>query len=66
MTKQPKKCALCGCLDERGEAETCFFCGEATWVHAPADPPKESPPTEPAAESPAGEDEQKTKKRGRK
>jgi hypothetical protein len=27
---QPKKCALCHCVDEKGRA-TCEFCGEATW-----------------------------------
>lgn len=30
---QPKKCLLCGCLDEGGDAKTCPYCGEATWKH---------------------------------
>jgi hypothetical protein len=29
---QPKKCLLCGCLDEGGNVPTCPCCGEATWM----------------------------------
>jgi rRNA maturation endonuclease Nob1 len=26
-----KRCLLCGCIDEAGDAKTCPYCGEATW-----------------------------------
>jgi hypothetical protein len=26
-----KKCLICGCIDEAGDAKTCPMCGEASW-----------------------------------
>lgn len=55
---QPKKCALCACIDERN-SPTCRFCGEASWLGIYVDGKAETPqltmiPPEPEpAEPPA-------------
>lgn len=55
MEQEPKKCALCSCIEEQGRP-TCQFCGEATWLKVwigpliPA-PSAEGEPVAPGAES---------------
>ena len=44
---QPKKCAICECIDELGGA-TCRMCGEASWKMIWV--PGGAPPLEPVLE----------------